>query len=113
MGGDRLVGALCGEEVEEEEGDDIRATEKALYKALIEEVEPLHGARELIVDLKQSGHAVVLASSAKQDEIDHYLDLLDARGWSTAGRAPLTWRPRSPSPISSSRRSRRLAPTMA
>ena len=79
MGGDQLVGALCGEEVEQEKGDDIRTAEKALYMALIEEVEPLHGARELIVDLKESGHAVVLASSAKQDEIDYYLDLLDAR----------------------------------
>ena len=37
------------------------------------------GARELIVALKDRGHAVVLASSAKEDEVDHYLDLLDAR----------------------------------
>jgi HAD superfamily hydrolase (TIGR01509 family) len=79
MGGDQLVAALGGDEVEEEKGDDIRLAEKALYMALIEEVEPLHGARELIVDLKRAGHRVVLASSAKADEIDHYLDLLDAR----------------------------------
>ena len=46
---------------------------------LIDEVEPLQGARDLIVDLKERGHAVVLASSAKPDEVDHYLDLLDAR----------------------------------
>jgi len=49
------------------------------YMALIEEVEPFRGARELIVDLKERGNAVVLASSAKPDEVDHYLDLLDAR----------------------------------
>jgi len=79
MGGDQLVGALCGEQVEEEKGDEIRTAEKALYMALIDEVEPLHGARRLIEDLKARGHGVVLASSAKQDEIDHYLDLLDAR----------------------------------
>ena len=88
MGGDQLVGALCGERVEEEKGDDIRGAEKTLYMAMIEEVEPLHGARELIVDLKESGHPVVLASSAKQQEVDHYLDLLDARdladGWTTS-----------------------------
>jgi HAD superfamily hydrolase (TIGR01549 family) len=47
---------------------------------MIEEAEPLEGARELIVELKQRRHAVVLASSAKQIELDHYLDLLDARG---------------------------------
>ena len=48
MGGDQLVEALCGDEVEAEKGDDIRDAEKALYMALIEEVEPLEGARELI-----------------------------------------------------------------
>jgi HAD superfamily hydrolase (TIGR01509 family) len=50
-----------------------------LYLAFIEEVEPMEGSRELIEALKGRGHTVVLASSAKQDEVDHYLDLLDAR----------------------------------
>ena len=79
MGGDHMVAALAGDEAEEEHGDDIRAAEKALYLAMIEEVEPLAGARELMVELKERGHPVVLASSAKQNELDHYLDLLDAR----------------------------------
>ena len=79
MGGDKLVEALAGEEGEREQGDDIRAIEKPLFMAMIEEVEPLAGARDLIADLKQAGHTVVLASSAKEDEVDHYLDLLDAR----------------------------------
>jgi HAD superfamily hydrolase (TIGR01509 family) len=89
MGGDQLVGALCGDEVEERLGDDIRDAEKALYMALIDEVEPLAGARELIEDLKRMGRTVVLASSAKPDEVEHYLDLLDARdladAWTTSG----------------------------
>jgi len=88
MGGDQLVGARAGEDFETEQGDDVRAAEKALYMSLIVEVEPLEGARELIEDLKRAGHAVVLASSAKPDEIEHYLDLLGARefvdGWTTA-----------------------------
>jgi HAD superfamily hydrolase (TIGR01549 family) len=79
MGGDKLIAALLGDKVEDEQGDDIRAAEKPLYMATIEEVEPLEGARELIVDLKDRGHEVVLASSAKEDEVEHYLDLLDAR----------------------------------
>ncbi len=88
MGGDQLVAALAGEEWDEEHGDDVRTAEKALYLALIEEVEPLEGARELIEELKERGHSVVLASSAKADEVDHYLDLLDAReladDWTTS-----------------------------
>ena len=79
MGGDQLVAALAGDEVEDEKGDDIRTAEKALYMAMIHEVRPLPDARRLIETLKERGHTVVLASSAKQEEIDHYLDLLDAR----------------------------------
>jgi HAD superfamily hydrolase (TIGR01549 family) len=88
MGGDQLVEALAGTGVEEERGEEIRATEKPLYLAMIEEVEPFEGARALLEDLKERGHAVVLASSAKSDEVDHYLDQLDARelvdGWTTS-----------------------------
>ena len=79
MGGDKLIAALCGDDVENKKGDDIRDAEKALYLALIEEVVLLEGARDLIVELKDRGHAVVLASSAKTNELDHYLDQLDAR----------------------------------
>jgi HAD superfamily hydrolase (TIGR01549 family) len=84
MGGDQLVAALAGEQVERELGDDLRAAEKVLYLALIEETEPLAGARELVGELKERGLVVVLASSAKQDELDHYLDLLGVRGLADA-----------------------------
>lgn len=79
MGGDQLVAALAGDDVEREHGDDIRTAEKALYLAMIDEVRPLPDARRLLEVLKERGHRVVLASSAKQDEIEYYLDLLDAR----------------------------------
>jgi HAD superfamily hydrolase (TIGR01509 family) len=79
MGGDQLVGALAGEGFDREHGDEVRAAEKVLYMELIGEVQPLKGARELIEDLKGNGHTVVLASSAKSDELEHYLTLLDAR----------------------------------
>jgi len=88
MGGDQLVAALCDDATESERGDDIRAAEKELYTELIGEVEPLEGARELIAELKERGHPVVLASSAKGDEVEHYIDLLGAReladGWTTS-----------------------------
>jgi len=94
MGGDQLVKALGGEQLENEKGDDIRAAECVLYGELMSEVEPLEGARELIEDLKERGHAVVLASSAKAHEVEHYLDLLDARkladGWTTSADVKAT-----------------------
>ena len=88
MGGDQLVSALGGDEVEERIGDAAR-------ERWVEEVDPmmgetalLPGARELIVALKERGHRIVLASSGKPHHVDRALDLLDARdladGWTTS-----------------------------
>ena len=89
MGGDQLVGALAGDGFEREQGDAVRAAETVLYQELIGEVQPLEGARAVIEDFKSSGHTVVLASSAKPDELEHYLTLLDARtlvdAWTDSG----------------------------
>lgn len=79
MGGDQIVEALCGEEVEREHGDAIRDAESEEYEAFIDEVQPLPGARRLIEALKERGHPIVLASSAKGEELERYLDLLGAR----------------------------------
>jgi len=79
IGGDQFVEYVAGKEVAEEHGDEVSAAHSAHYSILIEETAPFPGARELIVDLKDRGQAVVLASSAASHELDHYLDQLDAR----------------------------------
>jgi HAD superfamily hydrolase (TIGR01509 family) len=79
MGGDKLVEALCGKRFEAERGDEVRDAEAELFEPLREEVIPLEGARALLEELRRRGHRVVLASSAKEHELEHYLDLLDAR----------------------------------
>jgi HAD superfamily hydrolase (TIGR01509 family) len=88
MGGDQLVQAVAGAEVEERHGDPVRAAERRLYLELIEETEPLAGARELLAELRDRGHRTVLASSAQQNQLDHYLERLQCRelvdGWTTA-----------------------------
>ena len=88
MGGDQLVGSLCSEQVENERGDAIRAAEKEEYARLVDEVKTMERSRELIEALTDRGHVVVLASSAKEDEVEIYLDLLDAReltdAWTTS-----------------------------
>ena len=94
MGGDQIVPALIGEEAAASAGDEIRAAEAEAYGELIDEVEPMQGARELIVKLREEGATVILASSAKQEEVDHYLDLLEARelvdGWTTSADVEAT-----------------------
>jgi HAD superfamily hydrolase (TIGR01549 family) len=88
MGGDQLVAALTDAAFDAARGDAVRAAESALYLAAMRSVAPLEGARDLIELLRRRGHAIVLASSAKAQEVDHYLDLLDARsrvdGWTTS-----------------------------
>jgi HAD superfamily hydrolase (TIGR01509 family) len=88
MGGDQVVEALTDEETENSQGDSIRDAEKEEYTKLIGEVQTMAGARELIAELKRRGHRVVFASSAKEDEVDHYLDQLEAKeiadAWTTS-----------------------------
>ena len=79
MGGDQFVAAVAGDEAEKEVGDEVRAAHDAIYMTMIQSVGVFDGARELLEDLKGDGFRVVLASSAKQREVDHYLDLLDGR----------------------------------
>jgi beta-phosphoglucomutase-like phosphatase (HAD superfamily) len=88
MGGDQVVEALTDQHTEQQLGDEIRAAEKDLYFELIDEVEPMAGARDMLSELGRRGHMIVLASSAKDDEVARYLDLLGAReladGWTTS-----------------------------
>ena len=87
MGGDQLVPALVGQELDQEKGDDIRDKRSDIYEDLIEEVAPFEGAHELVCDLLERDISVVLASSASEEELEHYLDLLDVRtlvdAWTT------------------------------
>ena len=79
MGGDKYVEALAGKDVDTRLGDELREEWEQLFDEMLGEIEPVAGARELIVDLKSRGHTVVLASSAVEKHIDAFLDKLDAR----------------------------------
>jgi phosphoglycolate phosphatase-like HAD superfamily hydrolase len=87
MGGDKFVAAVAGDDVEQRLGDDVRAAWERLFDELIDEVAPLEGAHELIVTLKERGHAVVMASSSIEKHFDRFMQLLDAKkladGWTT------------------------------
>ena len=88
MGGDQLVGAIGGEELEQRVGEQARERWVEEVDPLLTEVAPLPGARDLLVGLRERGHRVVLASSGKPHHVDRYLDLLDARevaeAWTTS-----------------------------
>lgn len=79
MGADMLVPALAGEEWAASHGEAVAATEGALFGELIHDVAALPGARAFLETLRERGHPAVLSSSAKQGDLDVYLDLLGAR----------------------------------
>lgn len=76
MGGDKLIEAVAGTAAERSHGDDIRAAEAELFEDLIEEVEPIEGAEDAIRRLSRDGTEVVLSSSARAGEVEHYIGLL-------------------------------------
>jgi HAD superfamily hydrolase (TIGR01509 family) len=88
MGGDQLVAAIGGDELEERLGDQLRERWVEEADPLMKEVAVLPGARDLLLALKERGHRVVLASSGKPHHVDLSLDLLDARdiadAWTTS-----------------------------
>lgn len=89
MGGDQMVAAIGGDELEERLGDEARERQKQEVGRLIGEMALLPGARELLVAIKERGHTLVLASSGRPEHVDTFLDLLDARqvadAWTTSG----------------------------
>jgi HAD superfamily hydrolase (TIGR01549 family) len=78
MGGDKLVAAVAGDDVEREHGDDIRDRWEKEYDEMIEETRLLPGAKELLAALRERGADVALASSSIPKHARHAFDLLDA-----------------------------------
>jgi HAD superfamily hydrolase (TIGR01509 family) len=89
MGGDQLVSAIGGDELEKRIGDEARSRQKEEVDPLIGEMAPLPGARDLLLAIKERGHTLVLASSGQPEHVDAFLDMLDARdvadAWTTSG----------------------------
>jgi HAD superfamily hydrolase (TIGR01509 family) len=79
MGGDQLVSAIGGDELEKRIGDEARTRQTEETDKLLDEISPLPGARDLLLAIKERGHPLVLASSGKEHHVDAFLDLLDAR----------------------------------
>jgi HAD superfamily hydrolase (TIGR01549 family) len=81
MGGDQYVKAVAGEETEKRLGDDLRDAHDEEFQRLRDECEPLEGARDLLAELKKRGLEVVIATSSGEDDLDFFVDKLEARGF--------------------------------
>jgi HAD superfamily hydrolase (TIGR01549 family) len=88
MGGDQLVAAVAGKDVERRLGDELRDAEHEEFLKMRDECEPLEGARDLLEELHERAASVVLASSASQDDVEHFVGVLAASdvidAWTTS-----------------------------
>lgn len=83
-GGDNLVPTLLPD-LDEETVETLSDRHGEVFKPrFLDRVVAFPGARDLLARVRAEGGTVVLASSAGQEELDHYLDLLDARELVTA-----------------------------
>jgi phosphoglycolate phosphatase-like HAD superfamily hydrolase len=84
MRGPRLIAELLDPDPPAELADAIDDEHGECFADLRHLVVALPGAREFLQLLAERDIAVVLASSAKQEEVEGYIDLLDARELVTA-----------------------------
>jgi HAD superfamily hydrolase (TIGR01549 family) len=94
MGGDQLVEAVAGKDVEKEHGDELRSAWTEEFDEFLGEVQPFSGAEPLLTEVRKRGLRLVLASSGQKKHVEHYLDLLNARelaeAWTTSEDAEET-----------------------
>jgi HAD superfamily hydrolase (TIGR01509 family) len=78
MGGDKLVATAFGD-IDPDESRALRRAVAERYRETHDEVRPLPGAAELLRELKARGQAVAIATSGRPADVEHALDVLDAR----------------------------------
>lgn len=78
MSSGQLLGATLGDDRDTSDDEAIVATHRSLYKQYWGRLSPLPGAADLVRTCHARGLSVVLASSAKADELAALRDALDA-----------------------------------
>ncbi len=77
-GSDNYVPSLLPDSTEAEQ-EALGDAHGRIYKEeYLPQVKPFPGARDLLQRAKDAGKTVVLASSASREELDHYVELLEA-----------------------------------
>jgi HAD superfamily hydrolase (TIGR01549 family) len=78
MGGDQLVAAVAGDDVEARLGDELREAHGEEFQRMRDECQALAGARDLLVELKRRGLRSVVASSSNEDDLSFFVERLGA-----------------------------------
>jgi len=88
LGGDKIIAHLAGDDVEERRGDEVREHESEIFGSMRDEVVAIGGATDFVRGLKDRGLTVILASSGDEEDVEHFIDLLEVRevadDWTTS-----------------------------
>jgi len=88
MGGDQLVSALSGDDVEKRHGDLLREAWAEEFDRFLPEIVPVAGAHDFLAELHDAGTCVVLATSGKPEHVDTFLEVIEGRdvvaAWTTS-----------------------------
>lgn len=80
-GGDKILRELAGIDVESEQGKEIEELRGQLFmREYLPQLRPFPKARDLLLRLREDGLYLVIATSAKQAEMDALLDVCGAHG---------------------------------
>ncbi len=80
-GGDHLVPAILGDpqsKADEEEQERIRKAHDDEYTKIVNQAKPFPSAEQILARLRQRGLKIALATSASEQEVERYLDYLEA-----------------------------------
>lgn len=78
MGGDELVRHFLGAQGTEEQIEELKSSHDAIFSTHWPALVPFHGAKDLLMQCAGSGLNVILASSAKQEELEVLRQVIDA-----------------------------------
>lgn len=79
-GGDELVPTFLSKKDERAFGEELQEWRSQHFKSTYRDsVKPFHKSHELLQRIKQKGKLLAAGSSAKKDELDYYLELLNAK----------------------------------
>ncbi len=80
-GGDELVPTFLNKKQINEFGDELMEWRGEHFKnTYMSSVKPFHDSNHLLQRVKKSGKLTAVGSSAKKDELEYYLQLLNAKG---------------------------------
>jgi phosphoglycolate phosphatase-like HAD superfamily hydrolase len=99
-GGDKLIPVFLSDDQQRDHGQELEEWRGKRFKSkYLPLVRPFSAVPNLLRRARDAGLKMAVASSAKKDEVDEYLDIACIASWSTLQHHPMTSKNQNPLPI--------------